>query len=101
MPTIYKIEEISEKLRPIFESSPIYKAVLFGSYSKGAATANSDIDIVIDSRGEIRGLNFYRVLDEIVEALNADVDLFEASEIRKNSFIENDLIEQGIVLYER
>ena len=101
MSEMYGISEISEKLRPIFESFPIYKAILFGSYSRGAATVSSDIDIVIDSRGEIRGLNFYGVLDEIVETLNIDVDLFEVSEIRQNSTIESEIMELGVVLYER
>jgi len=101
MSAVYRIDDIIEKLRPIFESWPIYKAILFGSYSKGIATANSDIDIVIDSKGEIRGLNFYGVLDEIVDTLNLDVDLFEASEIRQDSLIHNEVMEQGVVIYER
>ena len=101
MSATYRVDEINEKLRPIFESLPIYKAILFGSYSKGNATEYSDIDIVIDSRGELRGLNFYGVLDEIVEVLKVDVDLFEASEIRCGSPIQNEIIMQGVVLYER
>ena len=97
----YKIEELSEKLRPIFKSAPIYKAILFGSYVRGIATQNSDIDIVIDSRGELRGLNFYGVLEDMVETLNKNVDLFEASEIRLNSPIQNEINERGVILYER
>ena len=62
----YKIEELSEKLRPIFESAPVYKAILFGSYARGISTSNSDINIAIDSRGELRGLNFYGVLEDMV-----------------------------------
>ena len=101
MSETYKIEELSEKLRPIFETAPVYKAILFGSYARGISTSNSDIDIVIDSRGELRGLNFYSVLEDMVEALNIDVDLFEASEIRQNSTIHNEIIERGVILYER
>ena len=101
MSETYKIEELSEKLRPIFKSAPVYKAILFGSYAKGVPTSNSDIDIVIDSKGELRGLDFYGVLEDMVETLNKDVDLFEASEIRQNSSIQNEIIEQGVILYER
>ena len=101
MPTTYVINEISKKLRPIFKPLPIYKVVLFGSYSKGMETKNSDVDIVIDSRGEIRGLNFYSLLDEIVETLNIDVDLFDASEIQKDSSIYNEIVKNGVTLYER
>ena len=101
MSATYTINELSRKLHPVFESAPIYKAVLFGSYAKGMATENSDIDVVIDSRGELRGLNFYAVLEDMVETLNMKVDLFEASEIRQNSPIQNEITEQGVLLYER
>ena len=101
MDVVYNVEEISEKLRPIFESKPIHKAILFGSYSKGIASTYSDIDIVIDSRGQLRGLMFYSVLEDIVEALNKDVDLFEISEIRNDSPIQSEIFERGVILYER
>jgi len=50
---IYTVDDIKGMLNPIFSSAPIYKAVLFGSYAKGVATEASDIDIVIDSKGEL------------------------------------------------
>lgn len=101
MSATYTINELSQKLQPVFESAPVYKAVLFGSYAKGVANENSDIDVVIDSRGELRGLNFYAVLEDMVETLKVNVDLFEVSEIRQNSPIQNEIVEQGVVLYER
>lgn len=59
---IYSVDEISTKLRPAFEKVPVYKALLFGSYAKGMATDNSEIDIVIYGRGELLNINFYGVL---------------------------------------
>ena len=100
MSNIYHVNEIREKLRPVFAAEPVYQAILFGSYAKGVATENSDIDIVIDSRGELRGLRFYGVLDGIVEALNKPVDLIEMSEIQLGAPIMDE-IRQGVVLYER
>ena len=100
MNSIYHIDEILQALHPIFASEPIYRAILFGSYAKGLATENSDIDIVIDSRGELRGLRFYGVLDNMVEALNKPVDLIEMSEIRPDAPILDVIERQGVVLYE-
>jgi predicted nucleotidyltransferase len=68
-----------------------YRTVLFGSYAKGIAIENSDIDIVIDSQGELHGLRFYRILDSVVEAVGKPVDLIELSEIRSDSPILEDL----------
>ncbi len=100
MSDVYKIEEIRERLTPVFASEPIYRAVLFGSYAKGIATKESDIDIVIDSRGELHGLSFYNVLDSVTEAIKKPVDLIELSEIKPNSPILED-VKKGTVLYER
>jgi len=44
---IYPIDEIKARLQPIFAATPVYRAILFGSYAKGTATGESDIDIVI------------------------------------------------------
>jgi predicted nucleotidyltransferase len=97
---IYHIDEIRDRLRPVFAAEPVYRAVLFGSYAKGVATDRSDIDIVIDSRGELHGLRFYGVLDGVVNALGKPVDLIELSEIRPGAPILED-VKQGVVLYER
>jgi len=86
---------------PVFESAPIQRATLFGSYAKGTATPQSDIDIVLDSQGELRGLEFYGILEDITEALGKKVDLFEISEIQPHSPFMDEINRQGVVLYER
>jgi predicted nucleotidyltransferase len=62
---IYQINEIRAMLRPVFEAAPVYRAILFGSYAKGSQTDKSDIDIVIDSQGELLNMDFYGVLEDI------------------------------------
>ncbi len=99
--TIYQINEIRSKLRPIFEAAPVYCAILFGSYAKGNATDESDIDIVIDSKGELLNMAFYGVLEDIRTQLNKRVDLFEISELSRNVAIRSAVEREGIVLYEK
>ena len=98
---MYSAEEISDRLRPVFATEPVYRAILFGSHAKGVATENSDIDLVIDSRGELSGLRFYSVLDAAVDALGKPVDLIEMSEIQPGAKILEEIKHQGVVLYER
>lgn len=95
-----QISEIRTKLRPIFEAAPVYRAILFGSYAKGNATGQSDIDIVIDSKGELLNMAFYGVLEDITTQLNKRVDLFEISELSRNEAIRSAIEREGIVLYE-
>ena len=101
MKRIYNVSEIQRRLKPVFMSAPVYKAILFGSYSTGNATLDSDVDIVIDSRGELLDIRFCGILEEIRERLSKRVDLIEISEIRKDSPIFHDIMEHGILLYEK
>ena len=101
MDRIYSIDEIKTRLYPVFLAAPVYKAILFGSYAKGKATSKSDIDIVIDSKGELININFYGVLEDIAETLDKPIDLIEISEIHKNSPILREINKKGVLLYER
>ncbi len=101
MEKVYTKNEIKAKLLPIFSDHPIEKAILFGSYAKGNQTGLSDIDIVIDSKGRVRGIDFFGILEEIVEILDIPVDLIEASQIIEGSRVQHEINETGIIIYER
>ncbi len=98
---IYQIDEIRLKLRPIFEAAPVYRAILFGSYARGNPTDQSDIDIVIDSKGELLNMAFYGVLEDIATELEKRVDMFEISELSRNTAISSAVEREGIILYDR
>ena len=97
----YTIDEIKTYLFPVFNSAPVDKAILFGSYAKGVATQTSDIDILIDSNGKIKGIDFFGVLDDVSEALDAPVDLIEASQVIDGSKTQREIAETGVLIYER
>ncbi|MDR0306032.1 MAG: nucleotidyltransferase domain-containing protein [Chitinispirillales bacterium] len=101
MERIYTITEIAQKLQPIFDAAPVEKAILFDSYAKGNPSKSSDIDIVIDSKGRIRGIDFFGVLEDITETLNIQVDLIEASQIIDGGRIQREIAETGVVIYEK
>jgi len=61
----------------------------------------SDIDIVIDSNGKIKGLKFFAIIDRIRERFDKDVDVIEKSEIDKNSKIEKEIQKTGVIVYEK
>lgn len=88
-------------LFPIFSNNAVYNAVLFGSYAKGTATVQSDIDIVIDSRGELLNIGFYGLLEEITQKLGKQIDLLEVSEFQKNGPIYENVQKEGVILYAR
>jgi predicted nucleotidyltransferase len=87
--SIFSINENKTILFPIFETAPVYRAILFGSYAKGSPTDKSDIDIVIDSKGELLNMDFYGVLEDITTRLGKRIDLFEITELKNNTVMQS------------
>ena len=98
---IYTIEQLKEKLTPIFDAVTVKKAILFGSYAKGNASADSDIDIVIDSQNTLTGFKFFNVVGRAEEQIGKPVDMFDLSEIKESSPMLYAIQNEGVVLYER
>ena len=98
---IYSIEDIKNMVYEILANTEVEKAILFGSYAKNKPTKNSDIDILIDSKGKIKGLKFFAIVDKIREKLDKEVDVIEKTEIDKNSKIEKEIENTGVVIYEK
>lgn len=98
---IYTIEQLKDILQEILQKFSVKKAILFGSYAKNVPTSKSDIDLVIDSEGKLLNIYFYGLLEELVQTLQKNVDLFEISEIQKDSNIYKNIQNEGVVVYEK
>lgn len=96
---IYTIEEITQKLRPVFKDHCVQRAVLFGSYSQRRATAQSDVDIMVDSG--LRGLAFYGLLEDVSVQLDKPVDLIDITQIKGASDIKHRIDQDGVLIYEQ
>ncbi len=95
MTTIQDIQQIVSRLAKEYGAERVY---LFGSYARGEATEQSDIDLRID-KGEIRGLRFASLLGDLEEALGNKVDLISTAGMDEQ-FLE--LIRPDeMLLYER
>ncbi len=98
---IISVDQIKEKVSQILRKYPVDKAILLGSYAKGEATNRSDIDLYIDTNGELRGLDFVGLLEILVDALGADIDLIDKSHIEPDSLIIQEIEDGGVVIYEK
>lgn len=75
MDRIYAVEEISDIVIPILKSYGVSRAYLFGSYARGEALPDSDIDLRIDG-GKIRSMfGLGGLYHDLTEALKKPVDL--------------------------
>ena len=98
---IYTIEEIKKILEDILRDKPVYQVILFGSYAKQKATSKSDIDLIIDTNSELKGFALLKLICQIGEKLQKEIDGFEKYEIIENSVIDKEIKETGVVVYEK
>ena len=88
----YTIQELKHIISPIALAHGVKSVSLFGSYSKGYATAESDIDLKIE-KGQLRTLfQICSVRLAVEDALKCPVDLItsEASDPAFLKMIEKD-----------
>ena len=99
---IYSIAEIADRIIPVFEKYGVTSAYIFGSYARGEATQNSDIDLFIDA-SNIKGLFMLSALyEELKEALEKDIDLVTMNSLKYNTdddFVQN-VRKDSVLLYE-
>lgn len=94
----YTIEELRSKIAPIAQLHGVQCVSLFGSYSKGTAATDSDIDLKIE-KGKLKSL--FQICSfrlAVEDALDRPVDLV-TSESSDRAFL--DRIEKDEVLLYR
>ncbi len=85
---VYSLKEIKRIIKPILNKYGINDIYLFGSYARGEAKSNSDIDIYCD-KGNIKTLIDQGELEEELEsALNKEVDIIFTTSILDEYFKE-------------
>ena len=92
---VYTLDEIAERIAPVAKKYNIPKVYIFGSYARGEANPDSDVDLMIEV-GNLRGLEVIGALEEFKNVLNKPVDLIttrsltqERAQIYSKVFIEN------------
>ncbi len=96
---IYTIDEIKAIVFPIAEKYGVEKVYLFGSYARGEATHESDIDFRVD-KGELRGLfalSGFR--NDISEALAKEIDILTTNALSEE--FKNKIKKDEVLIYEK
>ena len=95
---VLTIKEIKNRIKPIMLRHQVKDVYLFGSYARGEANSNSDVDIFCDS-GDIDTL--YKEVDfceELKEALRKEVDVVTIGS-KMHEYFKKQLDEDKIKLW--
>ena len=93
------IKEITEKIMPILNNNDVERAILFGSHARNEANAESDVDLVVDTKKT--GLDFIQIMLEIQDVLGKNVDLIPQRSVDKSHKIYQSILHEGVVVYEQ
>ncbi len=94
---MYTLQEVLEKLRDykpeLQRKYPVSQFGVFGSYARGEATPESDIDIAVEITGPM-GLNFVAMADEIEGLFGIKTDVIPKRSIKPEYLanVENDIV---------
>jgi len=75
---IYTLEEIKKRITPVAQKYNVPAMYIFGSYARGEATEDSDIDVLFQSEGsKIRGFLVGAFYEDLRESLDKGLDLVD------------------------
>ncbi len=94
MYTLQQILSILRKHQPELQRKyPVARFGVFGSYARGEATSESDIDIAVEINGPM-GLNFVAMADEIESYFGIKTDVVPKRSIKPEYLqsVEKDIV---------
>ena len=97
MSEMYTIDELRSIIQPILEKYDMDSASLFGSYARGQADADSDIDLLLYAKPGFKALDVFGVAEELHRRTGKPVDVLEQSELEPGAFRDT-VIREAVAL---
>ena len=94
---VLKIETIKEVVSNICSKYKVNACYLFGSYAKGKARSDSDIDLMIVS--ELEGIEYYQLLGDLENQLKKKIDLIRLETAIQNVKLMSEILKEGVKIY--
>lgn len=100
---IYTFDEIKNRVNPIIQKYNIPAMYLFGSYARGDANEDSDLDFLVDTTGTrlTSLLRLGELYCDLEDAFGKRIDLITVRAIMQNDKTESDFDFRETVLRER
>ena len=94
-------QEMINRISHYLEDKPVQKAYLFGSFARGEADADSDIDLLVslDYSGFVTGLEFFTLWEELEELTGRKVDLVTENSL--SPYVADRVESDKILIYEK
>lgn len=96
-----RVDTMVPKIQAILSGKPVTRAWIFGSYSRGEETPQSDIDIMVqfDDSRRMSLMDISRIMVELSKALGIQVDLVEDGKLLPFAAASTLLLRKSMTLY--
>jgi predicted nucleotidyltransferase len=88
--------ELEATIRLLLKKYHAEYALLFGSYARGEATPNSDIDLVVVGGPGFRARDIFALGEELRQLTRKDADVFELRELNTGTPFYNTVMQEGV-----
>ncbi len=93
---VMTMKELEAVIRALLRKYHAEYALLFGSYARGEATADSDIDVIVFGGKDFRPADIFAFGEELRQLTGKDVDAFEIREVNVGTPFYNAVMEEGV-----
>lgn len=94
---ILKLDDIRRICSEVFQKYDVAYCYLFGSYAKGKAKEESDVDLLIETT--VTGLRFYELVEVLREKLKKKIDLLTTDNLAGNTELTLEILRDGVKIY--
>ncbi len=95
---ILNIDTIRAIIAPIASKYGVESIYVFGSYARGEATTDSDIDFLVFGGDTFKRSHVFALAEEVRKALGKNIDMFEISEINTDSSFYDTIMREKVLV---
>lgn len=95
---VFTLKDIVRLVKPIVKKYGVKEIYLFGSYARGEADGDSDLDFLVFGGENFKLTMIFALAEELREVLKKDVDVFEINEINTDSDFYNTIMKERLLV---
>ncbi|MCD8015286.1 MAG: nucleotidyltransferase domain-containing protein [Lachnospiraceae bacterium] len=95
---ILTVESISNTVKPVAQKYKIEAVYLFGSYARGEATQESDLDFLVFGGKRFKLTMIFAFAEELRQLFEKNIDVYEINEVNKDSTFYNTIMKERLLV---
>ena len=95
---VFTMEQIAAAVKPLADKYRVKEIYLFGSYARGEADENSDLDFLVFGGEMFRRTMIFALAEELREVLKKNVDVFEIAEVNPDSSFYQTIMKEKVLV---